>query len=460
MQGISIANAIINNRLDLVQQFVNYGGNLEEFDEYGFTPLIESAIANNIEIAKLLLEHGAKAEQEDMVGGTALHWAVQNNNLEFVKLLLENSADPNAYSQSGEMPLIKPILRRQHQLRRTLVAAGADETFARDFINLKLLGHRFSLRGYVDMLTPEDKLAEVNLEGFVPEFSLGVFIDSLQDYILNFAARHQRFHFRELKSLKRMLVDSQELLGYQDYLQDTTKHQRRIRELLANDKLILPVTSEGHLLCIIRYQNYLVICDRRREQEFLNGIMIFKIRNPVVFNAKFCEFLLYEKKPLEYIYERLPKILKLEQVGRMLIEPQMSGNCSWANIEATMPIVLKLIKESANIQSVIDYDDTCVDVFRHWRKWDQERALHFFLSDFESAPIGRQAMIASLSAAIVFQRCDVRRKSDVRLAMRLSDTFNRPEFKYLVESYRSTYLQRESTAAGKNFENILDLLKL
>ena len=459
MQGISIANAILNKRLDLVQQYINYGGNLDEFDEYGFTPLIEAAISDDIEIAKLLLQYGAKATQEDMVGGTALHWAVQNNNIEFVKLLLENSADPNAHTQSGEMPLIKPLLRRQHPLRRTLIAAGADEIFTRDFINLKLLGHRFALRGHVDILTPEDKLAEVNLEGFVPEFSLGVFIDSLHDYILNFAARHQRFHFKELKILKQMMVNAQDLIVYQDYLMDRNKYQREIRESLNTDKLILPVNSEGHLLCLIRYENYLVICDRRREDEFLNGIMIFRMRNPIEFNVKLCEFLLYEKKPLDYIYKRLPQILKLEEVSRMMIEPQMSGNCSWANIEACLPIVLKLVKDSDNLPSVIDYDDTCVQVFRHWRKWDQERALHFFLSDFESAPIGRQAMIAALSAAIVFQRCDVRRKADVRLAMRLSDTFNRPEFQYLIESYRATYLHRENTAAGQNFENILQLLK-
>ena len=81
MRQISLANAIINQMPDLIEQAIAMGADVNELDEFGFTPLIEAAIVNDVAITKTLLDAGADAAGEDMVGGTALHWASQNNNV-------------------------------------------------------------------------------------------------------------------------------------------------------------------------------------------------------------------------------------------------------------------------------------------------------------------------------------------------------------------------------------------
>ena len=460
MQQVGLANAIIHQRAELVEQAISMGADVNALDEYGFTPLIEAAIVNDLAITKSLIEAGAKADGEDMVGSTALHWAVQNNNLDLARLLLKHGADANAFTQSSEMPYVKAILSDYKEMAALLLKNGADETFARDYINLKLLGHRYALRGYVDILTPRGTVTEVNLEGFVPEFSLGVILKSLREYTVSYAAKHNAEYFSEFSDICDMLNDALQLLLMKDYLGNPDhKQQQQIRAILSQNRLVLPITSEGHLLMLIRFDDLLVICDRRRDERVINGIRVFRMHNPAAFNYQLCNFLLYEKKEISYIYEQLPNILKLQLVSRIMIEPQMTGNCSWANAEATIPVLLQLLHHD-NLPEVTDCDSLAIKLLRQWGEWDRKRALHFFTSSFDGAPDGRRAMIASLALMIVFQRCNVKNQDDVQLALELAPIFMQPEFQYLIDSYTATYLQRVKTAAGENFQQIIDLCKI
>src|SRR3990167_10078056 len=67
---------------------------INEVDQYGFTPLIEAAIVDNVDLSRLLIEHGADVHMADMVERTALHWASDNNNIALCELLLEKDAYP------------------------------------------------------------------------------------------------------------------------------------------------------------------------------------------------------------------------------------------------------------------------------------------------------------------------------------------------------------------------------
>ena len=128
---------------------------IDFLDEYGYTPLIQTAIVNNVEMAKLLVEHGVDVNMADLTGRAALHWAIDNENIELTTLLLENKADPNIYTIASQPVLVKPILRNNNELKFLLCRFDADATFANDYINTKLLGHRFELKGFVDIVDPK-----------------------------------------------------------------------------------------------------------------------------------------------------------------------------------------------------------------------------------------------------------------------------------------------------------------
>src|SRR5262245_25084398 len=114
---MSIANDIIRCRVPDFDFYLREGESLDDIDEYGFTPLIETAITHQPHIAELLLARGVDVNKPDVTGRTALHWAVDNADMELVLLLLEQGADPNAYTRSGLCVLVYPVLRAQGPLK-------------------------------------------------------------------------------------------------------------------------------------------------------------------------------------------------------------------------------------------------------------------------------------------------------------------------------------------------------
>src|SRR6185312_11679945 len=171
---MSLAHEIIYGTPAGVSQRIEYGADVNEMDPYGFTPLIEAAIVNSVEIAEILINNGAEIDGPDVTGRTALHWAADNNNVPLCKLLLEHEANPNTYSRGGQSVLVYPLLRKQQTLKKLLYQYGASLNFAQDYINTKLLGHRFHLVGQVDIVDNTDRFIELNLEGFFLECTISI----------------------------------------------------------------------------------------------------------------------------------------------------------------------------------------------------------------------------------------------------------------------------------------------
>mgnify|MGYP003530238053 FL=1 len=175
----TFANEILFGTLQGVERFIQLGADIEEIDEYGFSPLTEASIANKIDVVALLLEYGVDINQADTTGRTALHWAADNHNLPLCELLLANKADANAYTLAGQTVLVYPLLRQQIELKKLLYRYGAELNFAQDFIQVKLLGHRYELAGQVDILNAAGRFIEIDYEGFFFFFSLVVLLNSL-----------------------------------------------------------------------------------------------------------------------------------------------------------------------------------------------------------------------------------------------------------------------------------------
>lgn len=452
----TLAQAILAKQLSQVQQCLAQGADINQIDEYGFTPLIEAAIANDTAIADYLLQQGADVKQQDLVGGTALHWSVENNNVTMSKLLLSRGADPNAYNNNGEPILIKPLLRQQGELKNLLLEHGASATFAMDYINAKLLGHRYELRGSVDIVSPAGNFVEVGMEGFFLEFSLNLVRFSLEQYLKNFAARAQQTSFPILKQIIEALQGAAQLMQLTQYQTNLQQHAALIERLLRHEILVIPTAYAGHAITFVKYGQWWMRCDRRKIDETLNGITLFKVGKPAALTSAFLYHLIYDKKEPSFIEQDMAEVLGLQLVSRILISPQMSGNCSWANVVACVPALYYLLTlQGAEPAPIVDTDHEALSLYYAWRDWDRLRALHYFIQEFEGADRKRKASIASLLAAVMFQRF---RHDDARIipiAKRILAILRQDKYAYILQNYLNFYAVSRPSAAGENLTKLI-----
>ena len=250
---MTIANDIINRRMPEFEAYLREGNSLDDIDEYGFTALIQCAITRQVDIAQRLLTHyHVNVNKPDVTGRTPLHWSVDNNDLEMTRLLLTHGADANAYTRNGLSVLVYPVLRGQDALKHLLYQYGAKLDFAQDFINAKLLGHRFELQGDVDIVNAQGEFIELEYEGFILEFTVAVVRDSLRRFISSYSTRHLREYFFFIQNIMDAFINAAELLQYQHQPRLNEQHIKRIEELLKSPLLILPVASKGILLLCTR----------------------------------------------------------------------------------------------------------------------------------------------------------------------------------------------------------------
>jgi ankyrin repeat protein len=77
---LSLADAILQEDINSVRQLVSYGEEINQLDEYGFTPLIEAAIVENINRADLNPIEAAKAFQRLIDEFGYLHGGIVQEN--------------------------------------------------------------------------------------------------------------------------------------------------------------------------------------------------------------------------------------------------------------------------------------------------------------------------------------------------------------------------------------------
>lgn len=452
------SDVILKGTLIDVERALSRPVPLNEQDPYGYTPLIEAAIINDLEKAKLLVAYGADVNGQDLTGGTALHWATENNNLELASFLLEKGANPNLYTTASEPPLVKPLLRRQQAMRDILVEHGASILFAQDFIHTKLLGHRFELVGQVDIVDPDGKFTELDLEGFFLEFSVDLITDSLHQFRYNYAAREVRHYLAVIDEVVNALSLASELVQYQHYQLDAKQYRQRIEPMLHQQPLIIPLAIQGHALSLVRYKSLLVKCDRRSEHDFADTLTVYRINNLANFNYQLLHNLMYERHTNAVIEGQLERILALEPVSHFVIRRQISGNCSWANIEAAVPACLYLLTHpnQGDLPAIITPDNEALRLYQRWLHWDKARALTYCLDSFYQATPARKAAKAALLAALLFQRCGASDAESVERAKVIIKALHTPGYEYVLESYKKVYVDQVNNPAGQNLLKLLE----
>lgn len=451
---MTIAMDIISGRMPDFTAYVHAGESLDDIDEYGFTPLIEGIIARNPEVVRALLQQKIDINKTDLAGRSALQWAVDNEELALAELLIAHGAEVNAFTPQGFSALVYPLLRSESKLKGLLLKHGANLNFAQDFIVAKLIGHRFSLKGSVDIVNPKQEMIEVDYEGFILEFSCAVLQNSLQRYLNSYASRRWRDDFYLLKQVVRGFERANQILLWQRQLTLNQRFHQELMQVAEEPFLILPAASSGHAIGFIIYQDWLAKIDRGENSKKEGSVNLYRIGKRDKIDAYFLDDFLFKKQTRAFFHQKLLKILDLEKIATYPIRAQEVGNCSWANMEACVGIGHLMLSNYPNIELEPSRSGY---LYQSWLNWDKDRALEEVFQAFETADKYRKASLASILAGVLFQNLDAYLLRDMHRAEKILKILVHPEYKYILESYLEIYCPlTQKTMHGENLLRLMD----
>lgn len=450
---MSIANDIISGLMPDFDHYLQLGESLDDIDEYGFTPLIECAITRQPAIAEQLLARGANINKGDVTGRTPLHWAVDNNDMDLIRLFLSKGADANAYTSSGLSVLVYPVLRGQDAIKHLLYQHGAKLDFALDFIHGKLLGHRFELTGDVDIVNAQGQFIELDYEGFILEFTVAMIHDSLRRFTSSYSTRHLRDQFPYLHEIMDGFSLAAELLKLQHLRRFNEQHLHQLSQALKAPLLILPAASRGHALCFIRYRHWWAKIDRGENSLKEGSVNIYRMTSPERFDVRFLQDFLYKKQSRRYFHEMINKELGLVRVAQMPISSQISGNCSWANVQSVVAVAYAM--QQMTLSGSFSFVEAMA-IYDTWIEWDKDRALDECVHRFYRANRIRKASFVAMLAAVLFHACDHGRAHHIVRAEKILTILTLPDYYYVLQSYLEVYCIRRLTRKGNNLLQLLE----
>ncbi|XP_056019552.1 ankyrin-2-like isoform X15 [Ostrea edulis] len=91
--------------IDIVQELLKRGANVEAATKKGNTALHIASLAGHLNIVKLLVDNGAKYDVQAHVGFTPLYMAAQEGHADVVKYLLSSGANQSLSTKDGFTPL-------------------------------------------------------------------------------------------------------------------------------------------------------------------------------------------------------------------------------------------------------------------------------------------------------------------------------------------------------------------
>ena len=140
-------------------------------------------------------------------------------------------------------------------------------------------------------------------------------------------------------------------------------------------------------------------------------------------------------------------------IAELPLPSQITGNCSWANVEGSIATMLFMLMDCKP-----DSSKLAIDIFNQWRDWDKDRALHEMIENFYSANPARKASIAATLAAVLVQTCDYNHNADLPRINKIMSLFRlAKEYDYILKSYIKIYTQEHKTKLGENLIQLLDL---
>lgn len=462
MSNQSLSRAIIYDPIETALKLIQSGADIHEKDGWGLTPLIQATIMNKLPVAEALLKAGVNIDQKDITGQTALQWAVNRRNRTFAEMYLEHKANPNHYSTDGQPILVNPILRGESEMIQLLVHYGADLAFPQEYISAKLMGHRYELVGKADIINTEGKFIELDLEGFYLEFTVGIILRTLVNFLHSAEGKiFSRFN-TVLDKIVRTLKDGSELIQYKYMTEGSKQFDKNIRTLLDKDLVVIPVAFEGHAITFVKYGKLFAKNDRGVKR-IVDTVVTYQVGNPYALNTDFLKDLMYTNKKKDYINTEIKKLLRLTPFTTLPARYQLSGNCSWANVEASIPAMMFMIMFRGDFNArgeIAALKNSVMEFYDTWVEWDKDRVLDEAIANFAQADKLHRASIASLLGAILLQRCRPWVPREVERARKILPILTLPDFNFILKGYIAVYCTKAAGKVGEDFTKLLRLLKL
>lgn len=455
----TLSQEIIEGHNSKASLMIQSGINLNYLDEYGFTPLTQAALMDNYSLAALMLRHKADPNLLSQDRSTPLQWAVDNSNQELTELLLKNKANPNATTPDNQPILFYPTLRKEKALSNLLIQYGAKETVVKDYILAKLIGHRFELQGYIDIINADGVFTQIDFEGFYLEFTISLILESLDRFMNSYEANRLHLPIDEYKEVQQALRNAYELRSFRHVNKDIEDYLPRIKHIIkTNPLLLIPVSFRGHAMSFIRYQNLFARCDRGVHKT-TDPIIVYEFKNDSMLTIDFYRQLMYQKNPPNFINKEVNQLLGLKKIDTLPISHQIAGNCSWANIESSVPTMLYMLlsKQKQYIKHPKKNHDYIMQFYHAWKEWDKDRALEDLIVDIKDKNKPRRISKALLLAAILNQSCDYKNSRDIARAKKILIILANPEYKFILRTYINVYIKKGSGVLKQRFQKILDM---
>ena len=307
--------------------------------------------------------------------------------------------------------------------------------------------------GDVDILNANHKFVEVNYEGFILEFTVAIIRDSLMRFTSSYATKHLRRYFTYLYGVMDAFEVADELLKLQRQTSLSAQHQERIAALIQTKLLILPAASRGHAFCFIRYGEWWAKIDRGENSLKEGTVNIYRMKKPDAFTPKFVHQFLYQRQPRQYFHEKINQILGLEPVLKMPLTPQITGNCSWANVQGIVPVAYAM--QQLGVSHPFSEEEAMM-IYQAWVAWDKDRAIDECIQRFYLAGKARRASLAQMLGAVLFQACSSNLAHHLVRAEKILTILALPEYKYILDSYLKVYCIDSLTKKGNNLLKILE----
>jgi hypothetical protein len=217
--------------------------------------------------------------------------------------------------------------------------------------------------------------------------------------------------------------------------------------------LILPAASRGHALGFVRYKQWWAKVDRGENSVQEGSVTIYRITRPEEIDVAFVQNFLYKKQSRRYFHQMINRQLGLVPIAHIPISSQIVGNCSWANIQALVPVAYAM--QQMNHAEELHADEALA-VYDEWIEWDKDRALDECIQRFYLANAQRKASMVAMLGGVLFQACNYHKSHHLYRAEKILKVMILPDYYYVLQSYLDEYCVKRLTPKGNNLLKILD----